>query len=131
MKPYVGPLPKRQFMRHMNNAIIATELMHAAADLAAVEPRLAMSLIQEAKALKMKAQALEFFDDVKHFKGELNEFLRGMTEAVRNPKALQAFPEIRDVIELSEFLKRGVLRHTFLSERDIAQKMQQVVELDA
>lgn len=110
---------------------IATELMRAAADLAFVEPRLAMGILQEAKAVKMKARALEFFQVVRDFRGELNVFIREMTENVRSPQALRAFPELKDVLELNVVLRRGVLRHTFLSEADLAERMRQVVELDA
>jgi hypothetical protein len=97
----------------------------------ASKERLAMSFVEEARAVKLKARALEFFQSVKNFKGDLNDFLRDMTSAVRDPRSLQEFPEIRDVISLSEFLKKGVLRHTFLSEQDISLKMQQVVERDS
>lgn len=87
--------------------------------------------LEDIKAVKMKAKAMEFFEDVKHFKGSVNSFVKDMMALVKDPKALSAFPEIRDVIELGEFMKKGVLRHTFLSESDVEQKMQKVVELDA
>ena len=92
--------------------------------------REAATFVQEARALKLKARAAAFLQDVKDFKGSINSFLRDLEAAVSNPRALAAFPEVRDVIELSEFLKRGVLRHTFLSDADLAEKMQQVVEAD-
>jgi len=87
--------------------------------------------LDDVKAMKMKARAMEFFQDVKNFRGEANDFIRDMMSFVKDPRALSAFPEIRDVIELGEFMKKGVLRHTFLSESDVEQKMQKVVELDA
>ena len=91
----------------------------------------AAGFVQEAKALKLKARAMLFLQDVKDFKGSINSFLKDLEGAVKNPRALQAFPEVMDVIALSEFMKKGVLRHTFLSEQDIVEKMLQVVEADA
>jgi cation transport regulator ChaB len=93
--------------------------------------RMEAGFLDDVRAVKMKARALEFFQAVKDFRGATNSFLKEMTSAVKDPRALQGFPEIRDVIELGEFMKKGVLRHTFLSEADLSQKMQKVVELDA
>ena len=87
--------------------------------------------LEDIKAVKMKARAMEFFQAVKDFRGATNSFMKDMMSFVKDPKALSAFPEIRDVIELGEFMKKGVLRHTFLSESDVEQKMQKVVEMDA
>lgn len=91
----------------------------------------AMSFVQEAKAMKLKSRAADFYQDVKDFKGSLNSFLADLQASVRNPRALAAFPEVRDVVELSEFLKRGVLKHTFLSDAALTERMMQVVEADA
>lgn len=115
----------------MNHRYVATELMRVAAEIAAVDSRLAMGILQEAKAAKLKAMAVEFFQEVKDFRGAVNDFVAGLTGAVRSPAALRAFPELKDVLELGVMLRKGVLRHTFLSEADLADKMLRVVEADA
>lgn len=115
----------------MNHRYVATELMQAAAELASLEPKLAMGILQEAKAVKLKALAVAFFQEVKDFRGAVNDFVAGLTGAVKSPAALRAFPELKDVLELGVTLRKGVLRHTFLSEADLAEKMRQVVEADA
>jgi len=110
---------------------VVREMIAAARELAPFEPKLAMSIIEEAKALKMKGVVMELMDDVKHFRGTLNRFLKDLPAMVKDPKSLRAFPELKDIIELSDFLKRKVLRHTFLSPNDIAEKMLGIVEADA
>jgi hypothetical protein len=107
------------------------ELLIAAVDIQDVEPKLAMSLVEEAKALRMKGLVMDMMDDVKHFRGSLNKFMKEMMLSVQNPKSLSKFSELKDIIELNDFIRKKILRHTFLSPRDVSEKMQDVVEADA
>ena len=105
--------------------MIARELLAVAREIEAI------SFSEEAKSLKMKAVVEDFMDDVKHFKGDINRFLKQITSMVENPRALAEFPELKDVVELSKYMKKGVLRHTFMSPAEISERMRSVVEMDA
>jgi len=114
----------------MGEADIVRELLKAASDLEAAE-RVGISFRDEARAAKMKAYVNEFFGDVKKFKGRLNEFLRKLPDMVENPRSLGAFPELEDIIELSQFMNRNVMRGVMLSPGELGDRMMQVVTVDA
>jgi len=95
------------------------------------EGRTAAGIMEEAKALKMKGVAEAFFDDVKKFKGSLNRFIDAVTGEIRNPRALAEFPEIRDAIQLSQMMKKGVLKATFMSDAELMDRLSKVVCRDA
>lgn len=103
---------------------VARELIAAAKEVDA-------GLMDDIKVVKMRAVVEDFLDEVKFFKGDINKFLKQITSMVDNPKALMGFPEMRGIVELSTFLKKGVLKYTFMSPKDISERMQKVVELDA
>ena len=104
---------------------VARELVAAAKDIEAG------SFLDDVRVIKMKSALEDFLEEVKHFKGDINLFLKSITSMVKNPRALSAFPELRDIVELSTFIKKGVLKYTFMSPTDIVDRMQKVVELDA
>jgi len=109
----------------INNEWVARELAAAGRDMDAG------GFLDDIKVIKMKAVFQDFLDEVKFFKGDINTFLKKITSMVDDKKSLAAFPELRDIVELSTFLKKGVLKYTFMSPADIANRMQKVVSLDA
>ena len=118
-------------VRASTDQCVAREIVLIARELAETNPRLAMSLVQEAKAIRLKAKLMEFFTEAKRFKGEINELMEAMTSSVKDPRALAACPELRDVLELARVMNQGVLRAAHLPESEIAAKMQKVVAIDA
>lgn len=117
--------------RTSSDLITAASLVIIASELEASDPKIAMSLLQEAKALKLKARVLEFFDEAKRFKGEMNKVISDLTSSVQNPRALAAFPPLKDILELGRFMSVGVLKEAHTPESDIEDMMLQVVSLDA
>ena len=110
---------------------IARELLHIALDLQDDEPKIAMGLMDEVKALKLKARVLEFYKEMRGFQAELADFIGDLKDGVKNPRSLSNFPEIADFIGLEKQLRVGPLRHAYEPEQMIAEKMLQVVKADA
>lgn len=106
------------------------ELIAAFEDIEAANS-IAMSFVNEAKAVKMRAFVMNFFGDVKKFKGNLNEFLKKLPSMVDNPRALAEFPELENIIGLSKFMGKNVMRDVMISPRDLTQKMMKVITVDA
>ena len=109
---------------------VARELLKVAKDIEAAD-RIALNFIEEARAVKMKAYVNNFFGDVKKFKGSLNDFLRKLPNMVDNPRALAEFPELENIINLSRFMSRNVMRGVMLSPGELTDRMMQVVTVDA
>jgi cation transport regulator ChaB len=110
---------------------VARALLHIALDLQDVEPKIAMGLMQEVKALRLKSRVMDFYKQMRGFEGELKRFLQDLQAGVSNPSALREFPEVVDFISLEKLLKSGPLRHAYEPEQMIADKMLQVVNADA
>ena len=123
------PEIKNNMIRYSSSNIdedwVVSELRQASREMRAIP------MMEEIKALKLKAVVVDFLDEVKDFKGDINQFLKKITSMVENPKSLNAFPELKEVIDLSNFMKKGVLKHTFMSPKEIVERMQRVVQLDA
>lgn len=114
-----------------SDCVIARELLHIALDLQDDEPIIAMGLLDEVKALKLKSRVIEFYKEMRGFQAELADFIGDLKDGVKNPRALSNFPEIADFIGLEKQLRVGPLRHAYETEQMIADKMLQVVKADA
>ncbi len=109
---------------------VAREMLKVAHDIEAAD-RIALTFVNEARAIKMKTYVDDFFGDVKKFKGQLNKFLKNLPGMVDNPRALAAFPELENIIDLSQFMSRNVMRNVMLSPGELKNRMIQVVTVDA
>lgn len=116
---------------YSSDCVIARELLHIALDLQDDEPIIAMGLLDEVKALKLKSRVIEFYKEMRGFQAELADFIGDLKDGVKNPRALSNFPEIADFIGLEKQLRVGPLRHAYETEQMIADKMLQVVKADA
>ncbi len=108
---------------------ILRQFRAAVADIEDAE-RIAMSLTDEFKAVKMKKAVLDFMGDMKRFRQSLGDFLKRLPAMVSNKRALAAFPELKDIILLNRELAQ-IARNTYMPEDALQAKMLKVVELDA
>lgn len=109
----------------MSDKDAARGLFMAMVDIDAAD-RIAMSLFDEVKIVKLKSRVVEFLHRLGDFRGEMSSFINDLRDSVRNPKSLQAFPEIKDILAVGE-----AMRHVNLSTHDVQSRIVKVVTVDA
>jgi len=109
-----------------NASMVQNELKLAYDDLKEIDPKLAASLVDEIKVIKLRELANDIFVNSRKFKGALNRFLDSLNGSVKNPRSLKEFPELRDFIQLGGAMK-GVLKHTNMSDKELQLRFEKVV----
>jgi hypothetical protein len=88
--------------------------------------RVAMSLLDEVRIVKLKSRVMEFLHRLGDFREEMSGFIGDLSAAVRNPKSLREFPEIKDILALG-----NAMRQVKLSTKDVESRIVRVVTVDA
>jgi hypothetical protein len=113
-------------MKEYNANIVTDELQLVYNDLKDIEPKLASSLIDDIKVIKLRELASDIFAESRKSKGALNRFLDTLNGSVERAQSLREFPELRDFIQLGSAMK-SVLRHTNMSDRELQAKFEKVI----
>lgn len=88
------------------------------------------NLLDDVKAVKIKAAAEDLFKETRKFSNKALTALENISGLVKKPAALDRFPEIKDFLKLISDMKKGVLRHTYMPSSKVLDRAEKVVEVD-